>query len=674
MTSRDATPDDSRLPTPVARLVRQAFVTRDLKKRHDYLISAWEASFRLVVAAHPPTDAAPLAVPSMGHWRAAMQLPDARSSRPELVELVGFVRSVLGRSPSRRTKLRPLDVVDLLPSYRNRTAAAHGPPLSDDHYEAATGVLARGLVAAWEDGLLLARGAALVFVPEIELGREGEHRGRVFKLEGTDLRPSAEWVELPTHVLPGRVYVRQLDDWSCLHPWVVYAPKAVRSRFLLFNSANRGVEYLDCDSGDVVKARTLEAEGVEVLDPTQAAAGFTPLPPVARAALTSEPPPSSQVSEGPASSLAPGPSGSGEVRKKVPRWAAVGALLVASVASVGALAVWAMVPRERWALPARDWLRVEKSADGWLERCRRYRDDGNEPAARAACELALQQTGDMAVRLQASRTLCSSEAKDRLARQGALEPLELLPPATGTLLLVDPGRGAASRTVLDKPTCVVLGTPGITQKGEVWYHVMVTARDQHDKTLYDWYLPAKTLAVPSAAAHLAACRRAVNGGISLDANHACLQAALSDDAAITSEAASLLSATKETENRRSLAIEWAIVAYAGTRSPESAARIRRLCEASWPNLPAGSGEWRVVAYPWQNRLYRLRERPDMASPTIEEFPYGTCALVAGPEAGGFLRVTVPRGSKESVTGAMHEDWLFPRAATASPTAAPGTSR
>lgn len=38
-----AIPDDSRLPTPVARLIHQACVTRDIKKRHDYVLSAWEA-------------------------------------------------------------------------------------------------------------------------------------------------------------------------------------------------------------------------------------------------------------------------------------------------------------------------------------------------------------------------------------------------------------------------------------------------------------------------------------------------------------------------------------------------------------------------------------------------------------------------------------------------------
>ena len=336
-------------------------------------------------------------------------------------------------------------------------------------------------------------------------------------------------------------------------------------------------------------------------------------------------------------------------------------MLLGAVVLLGASTFWLKVPRERWALQSRDWLfEDEKGGEGWLDRCRQYRDDGHDDAARAACELALSHAGDNVVRFRASRNLCAKEAKDRLARPGALEPLKLLPPSEGILLVVDPGRGASSQTVLHKPSCVVLGTPGITQAGEVWYHVMVTARDQHDKALYDWYLPAKTISLPSAHTDLAACRRAVSGGVSLDANQACLRAALSGDAASTAEAALLLSATKETENKPALAIQWAIVAHEGTKSSESGARIQRLCAATWPGMAAGRGEWRAIAYPWQNRTYRLRERPDMASATVEELPYGTCVFVTGPEVGGFLRVTIPGGSKGSVSGSMHEDWLFPR--------------
>jgi hypothetical protein len=136
------------LPTPVARLLRLAALSKDLKKRHDYAFAAWDVTFRLVVAAAPPENISSLRDPSLGTWRQALQLQKKRSDAPELVQFIGFLKQ-LGPSEKPPRTVSPQQLVEHLPNYRNQFTTAHASPREDQFYAEAS----RHLVEALSKGV-----------------------------------------------------------------------------------------------------------------------------------------------------------------------------------------------------------------------------------------------------------------------------------------------------------------------------------------------------------------------------------------------------------------------------------------------------------------------------------------------------------------------------------------
>lgn len=258
-----------KLPTPVARLLSQAALTREAKKRHDYAFAAWEAMFRLVVAASPPGDIASLRDPSLGQWRQALRLPNVVSKAEELLKFHAFFSDQLGQTSKPLRQISPQQLVELIPPYRNKFTTAHASPRADSFYLEATGHLVAALSRAWEEGFFWPPGAQLLYIPDIELDEQGRHLARIFALIGPTLHVLEEGTPVPEHVRRGRVYLRQNSEYRSLHPWVICRPHEIKERFFLFNSSNRGYEFLDCDSGDILDEQRLSAHGVNSEDFSQ---------------------------------------------------------------------------------------------------------------------------------------------------------------------------------------------------------------------------------------------------------------------------------------------------------------------------------------------------------------------------------------------------------------------
>jgi hypothetical protein len=217
------------LPTPVARLLYQASLSKEPKKRHDYAFAAWDVTFRLVVAAAPPDDISSLREPSLGSWKQALRLREVSSRKAELLDFHEFLRVQFQPRQRPLRSVTPQQLVEHLPAYRNKFTTAHASPREDAFYVEATQHLVWALSRAWEEGFFWTPEDRLVFVRSIEIDEQGLRRARVFEMKGPEVHLLEDSIVVPQEVLPGRVYLRRQDNYRSLHPWIVFRMQEVKT-------------------------------------------------------------------------------------------------------------------------------------------------------------------------------------------------------------------------------------------------------------------------------------------------------------------------------------------------------------------------------------------------------------------------------------------------------------
>lgn len=692
-----------RLPTPVARLLYRASLTRDLKKRHDYAFAAWEATFRLVVAASPPDNIASLREPSLGQWRQALRLPSVYSTTQELLHFHAFLRQQLGQPGQSLRRISPQQLVEPLPAYRNKFTTAHGSPRTDAFYSEATGHLVAALSVAWDEGLFWSRGAQLLYIPNIEIDRRGHRLARVFALVGTEMRVLDEGLEVPTDVLPESVYLRQGDDYRSLHPWVLCRPQEVKERFFLFNSSSRGYEFLDCDSGDILDERHLLQHGVTPGDlarlppcsgppssPTplpsevegddaavgQPAVGRTPMP---GAAAIREPTPAYRVPPAnEATKTTPPPR---------PSWRRAGAALLGVGLLVGFVGLWVLPGR--WGIPAvADWFFEDQQAGaGWLQRCKRHLEHQHPQLAEIACrkglliaqsptiksqlwselsrvaELqraparAVEQAAE-AYREQPSETTQALllQACERLdlprSEPGLKEGIKAVAPGQKAVLRADPS-AESSGPVLGSGSCVVVGLPSIRnpdQGGEIWFEsaAMLGGVSQRG-----WLRAEELLPPNDGIAWATRCQTYFGNGMPGQARIACQQGLSAPGATPASVASShlTLGSVHLQQSRISDALENFIDAYKksppGATKDDASRRIQQACSDQGvpPRAADDTRSYKVVSWSSTNdRTGNLRSEPSTTSGSVRilaALPRPTCILAGNP-----TRVQLQGGNSE----------------------------
>ena len=256
------------LPLPVASLLRRAVNAKSAKDCHDYAFSAWEASVRLALAYHPPGDTTgdKLVAPTLGHWVSCWAIEDKQVRTDALAALHELFDEVLQRPSSQRKRLTYRGLINGLPAYRNRVLA-HGSPRTNAFYVRAGQLLTKALEAAWNEDMFIPPGARMVVVDEVAVDSEGGRSVRLLDLTG--FRP----VAMPQHEgpLPGdvarqRVYLRWEGKLHPLFPWVVFVDDDVVERVFFYHRLGDGPEYLDFESGELLRGSALAAKGPGVAE------------------------------------------------------------------------------------------------------------------------------------------------------------------------------------------------------------------------------------------------------------------------------------------------------------------------------------------------------------------------------------------------------------------------
>lgn len=650
----------ARLPTPVARLVRMALQTRETKKKHDYIFMAWDVSVRLLVAANPPRDTAKLTSPSLGTWVQATTLPQASSQANELRELVLFLAATVERAiPPSQRKTSARDLLLLLPEYRNKATGAHSGPRSDSFYTQAFPLLARALPIAWEEGFFLPSGAQLIYVSDVELDATGEHLARTFLLEGAQSSPESEGVSVPPEVLPQRVYLRQKSTYRSLYPWVVFQADDVREQFLLFNASNRGLTYLDCDTGVLLNHEALRRAGIMVEDPTsdrsEHASAEAPVP----AELVEQTPTTTQDDKA-SSALGSPKNRSVQV-----------ALLGAALAS--ALLMGAAWPRR--SLAPSDWFFHDTSGgEGWLERCQNHEISGQSKGAIPACEKALLSSAKGSstrskVTAQLAKMQCADKGIPRLAH-GSLGLDMLVASMKEPLLEQDPKKPGFETLKLSSATCVEIGSPSVTSEKKIWFHVSLP--DTLNRGKKDWYAPASAIERNDAPELLSKCIFARQNGLVESVLSWCREALKTSRVDIFARATLALGEIHAMEGNLAESIGWhlsAAMSYPVGSSERAAIgkTLAVLCERS--NLfdrPTGDPRtFKVVSWHWFNRrLDFVKELPGgKPVPEKQSVGRGTCVLTTGNKGDGggsfWLEVDIPLNDFPYTHGWMPAGWLEP---------------
>ncbi|MGC4120187.1 MAG: hypothetical protein QM765_37520 [Myxococcales bacterium] len=325
-------------PLPIAELLRRARNAKSPKERHDSAYFGWEASIRLAVSARPPRDASALAMASIGHWAAAAQVGDLALAAPALLTVYRLFCEVGQGRASTPATVGARALLDALPAYRNQVMG-HGSLRASSFYDEAAAKLIDGLSAAWEQGVFWAQGARMVYVDTIEIAEGGERRARVLDLSGEAAQAERSPETVPDHVLPRRVYLREVGQLSPVHPWLLFREDGLRERVLFFNGRHRsGAHYLDYVSGESLRGKEL----------SEASPGIEEA--LLRLFEGSAPPPTLNASL-PAGGVATGRP-SARARRLGPaakRWAAAAALVLVLVAGV----VGAKLARRKPGNPAR---------------------------------------------------------------------------------------------------------------------------------------------------------------------------------------------------------------------------------------------------------------------------------------------------------------------------------
>jgi hypothetical protein len=676
-----------RLPTPVARLLRLALQSREKKKKYDYVLTAWEVSVRLLVAADPPSDLALLSSPSLGHWVRAARVPSVVSSAPELCDLLLFLLETMDRKPrSAPRKVSASELLHLLPEYRNKATVAHAGPRLDSFYVRAFPLLQAGLAVAWAEGFFLPPGDRLVYVSDVELDTNGGHRARISSLEGPQSLPDGEGIPVPGGVLPQRVYLRRGDAYQPLFPWVVFRTHEIQEQVLLFNASNRGLVYLDCDTGELLDRKRLQESGIDVIDPiserpAERLGSFPePVPPV-------EPVPPEEPGETPEGMEARESYRSVEkppVRPLPPwrhllptasprRWLALGGLSLALLAA-------GLLLFSRRELAPGDLLFLDRTGgEGWLARCSDHLKRGDTRYAAAACERAVKSARkSSATRARAASLLARVSCADRFKKPlppGSLGVEVLVASAEEPLVLRwDPKRPEGDSLRLTSLTCAEIGRPSATADGQIWFHVNLPEERREQRM--DWYLSAGDIEREDAPAALKQCAIARGGGSDDLVRSECGVAARTTKIEHLTRAARWLGEMHAAQNRPEEAIEWHLTALA-TLPPLEPGRqalgrsLEALCERSsrLKRAPGDPRTFKVVSWHWQHRTLAFKNEPAMNSPTMTKLflPRGTCVLAGEiketSESGRTNRwvdVEVDLPGAPFVRGWSHIDWLEPK--------------
>ena len=111
---------------------------------------------------------------------------------------------------------------------------------------------------AWTRNVFVADGMRLVAVESVEISETGRPRARI--LDMTGFRPvvnKPEGDDVPDDVRPRTIYLRSESGFRTLFPWLLYLEDDLCERVVFFNSTNRGLEYLDFETGETLRGPAL---------------------------------------------------------------------------------------------------------------------------------------------------------------------------------------------------------------------------------------------------------------------------------------------------------------------------------------------------------------------------------------------------------------------------------
>ncbi len=276
------------LPLPVARLYARAHHAKGDRERHDHAFHLVEASLKLAAAAaiaryraHGERSAkvdavlSSLARPSLGQWRSMLLesltflsagvpgdpwargvLEKLGQSSEELTD--AFARLAKAAAFKGRALAHPtaIDLLELLPTYRNAMSDAHGGIKADPSaYREPTPALLALAHALLEESALLG-GGRLVHAEEVRLGLQGEERVQWMDLTGVTAmrRQPLEGEVATTKIFPGRLYLElPAGEYLELYPLVHYAPGEILDQVFFLNRAREGaggIQFVSYTTGE----------------------------------------------------------------------------------------------------------------------------------------------------------------------------------------------------------------------------------------------------------------------------------------------------------------------------------------------------------------------------------------------------------------------------------------
>jgi hypothetical protein len=445
----------------------------------------------------------------------------------------------------------------------------------------------------------------------------------------------------------------------------------VKTRLLLFNSSNRGHQFLDCESGELLEVSQLQREGLSkedlsLLPPTVAPRGdATPIPAVASALSSEEPIPEtrpearetgrasastrSQARKPPQDARVPAVIGGTRSQARKPL--GVVSVGLGAVALVAAL-VW--LPG-RWGIPARsDWFfEDQQGGRGWLERCRRHLDQEHISVAEVACRRGLRGASEGKVRAELWLQLARSaglrndptQQRRALTEAHASQPdagiaQALAQSCSGLLLPREPGlqegtmvvavegvqlrktpESPPSGEVLARGTCLAVGPVSVRLSGEdmgLWLEV---ASSRGAVVERGWVREEALLPPLGAEALLARCHTYFLGGMGAQALMTCQKSIeRSSDARVQSRAHQIQAVALLQKNQPAEALEHFIEAYLRASDEEKRQELGKQIEdtcAEGNRPPRASGDARVYkVVSWRgdsDKLANLRSEPSTSS-------------------------------------------------------------
>jgi WD40 repeat protein/serine/threonine protein kinase len=298
----------SSLPLPLARLYTRAHHAKGERERHDHAFHLVEAALKLGAAAlavryreagqrSEKVEAAlqHLAQASLGHWvaifrealgwLAAEKDPWARRIQDHLEPIVARAADVhlLLSKPLRaggdRARVSLLDLLDLLPAYRNAMSDAHGSIKSDPTMYRENTPALLDLARLLLSGNALLGGGRLVYAEDVRMGFRGEKRVVWMALAGLAAircQPYDGEVSAET-ILPGRLYWEiTAGEHIPLFPLLHYRPGEVLDQVFFLNRARNGAQFLCYTTGEFYVPGA-DSEGMRLL--RQLAEMLSSLPP-----------------------------------------------------------------------------------------------------------------------------------------------------------------------------------------------------------------------------------------------------------------------------------------------------------------------------------------------------------------------------------------------------------